>query len=244
MTRNPTPSLPIASVSETRVSGRVLVVDDDEALRRAVVRALELEGYDVVAASDGMEALRHMEQSAPPPDLIVLDLLMPKMDGLSACRAIRLRSEVPILMLTARGSVDDRVEGLDAGADDYLPKPFAVAELLARLRALLRRTTSSEGVLRYADLELNPGERRVSRAGHRIELTRIEFALLEVFLSRPRLVISRHSIFQQVWGYDLDLASNSLEVYIGYLRRKTEAHGGRRLIQTVRGIGYVLRENP
>jgi two-component system response regulator MprA len=230
-------------VSEARAYGRVLVVDDDDALRRAVVRALELEGYEVVAASDGMEALQYVEDSSSPPDVIVLDVLMPNLDGLSTCRAIRSRSRVPILMLTARGSVDDRVEGLDAGADDYLPKPFAVVELLARLRALLRRTTSTESVLRYDDLELNPVERRVSRAGHQIELTRIEFALLELFLTHPRKVISRHSIFQQVWGYDLDFASNSLEVYIGYLRRKTEAEGGRRLIQTVRGIGYVLREN-
>ena len=169
---------------------------------------------------------------------------MPNLDGLSTCRLIRSSSQVPILMLTARSEVDERVEGLDAGADDYLAKPFAVVELLARLRALLRRTTSTEGVLRYGDLVLDPVERRVSRSGRQIELTRIEFSLLELFLSHPHRVISRHSIFQQVWGYDLDLASNSLEVYVGYLRRKTEAGGEPRLIQTVRGIGYVLREEP
>jgi two-component system response regulator MprA len=229
----------------TRASGRVLVVDDDEALRRAVVRALELEGYSVTAASDGVEALRAVEDEfVSPPDVIVLDVLMPNLDGLSTCRAIRSRSRVPILMLTARQSVDERVEGLDAGADDYLAKPFAVVELLARLRALLRRTASGAGVLRYDDLVLDPNERRVSRGRRQIELTRIEFALLELFLSQPRRVISRRAIFQQVWGYDLDLASNSLEVYVGYLRRKTEAGGDRRLIQTVRGVGYVLREDP
>jgi two-component system response regulator MprA len=232
-------------VPEGRSSGRVLVVDDDDSLRRAVVRALELEGYQVAAASDGVEALGYVENgSAPVPDVVVLDVLMPKLDGLSTCRAIRSRSQVPILMLTARGEVDDRVEGLDAGADDYLSKPFAVVELLARVRALLRRANPTGNVLRYGDLELDQVEHRVSRAGQPIELTRIEFALLELLLSHPRTVISRHSIFQQVWGYDLDFASNSLEVYIGYLRRKTEADGGRRLSQTVRGIGYVLRENP
>src|SRR5580704_17174483 len=163
-----------------RASGRVLVVDDDDALRRAVVRALELEGYDVAAARDGVEALRCVEQeSGAPPDVIVLDVLMPNLDGLSTCRAIRSRSRVPILMLTARQSVDERVEGLDAGADDYLAKPFAVVELLARLRALLRRTASGAGVLRYDDLVLDPNERRVSRGRRQIELTRIEFALLE-----------------------------------------------------------------
>ena len=220
----------------------MLVVDDDDALRRAVVRALEFEGYAVAAARDGVEALRYLEGPASPPDVIVLDVLMPNLDGLSTCRLIRSRSQVPILMLTARHEVEERVEGLDAGADDYLAKPFAVVELLARLRALLRRTTSTEGVLRYGDLILDPLERRVSRSGRQIELTRIEFSLLELFLSHPHRVISRHSIFQQVWGYDLDLASNSLEVYVGYLRRKTEAGGEPRLIQTVRGVGYVLRE--
>src|SRR5207249_693960 len=175
-------------------------------------------------------------------DVVVLDVLMPNLDGFTTCRAIRSTSRVPILMLTARGTVDDRVEGLDAGADDYLSKPFAVVELLARLRALLRRTTATEDVLHYADLELHPAERHVLRAGRQIELTRIEFSLLQLLLSHPNKVISRSAIFRQVWGYDIGLASNSLEVYVGYLRRKTEEDGGSRLIQTVRGIGYVLRE--
>jgi two-component system response regulator MprA len=221
----------------------VLVVDDDAALRRAIVRALELEGYDVAEASDGMEALAFLETCASAPDAIVLDVLMPNLDGLSTCRAIRARDRVPILLLTARNAVDERVEGLDAGADDYLSKPFAVVELLARLRALLRRTGSEVELLRYSDLELDPAERRVTRAGTEIELTRIEFSLLQLFLSHPRKVLSRSAIFQRVWGYDLELASNSLEVYVGYLRRKTEVSDRPRLIQTVRGVGYVLREN-
>jgi two-component system, OmpR family, response regulator MprA len=225
-----------------QTSGRVLVVDDDRSLRQAIVRALELEGYDVSSAEDGAQALNFFDEEATIPDVVVLDILMPNLDGLTTCRAIRTKSSVPILMLTARGAVDDRVEGLDAGADDYLSKPFAVVELLARLRALLRRTSGSEDVLRYGDLELHPTERRVLRAGRQIELTRIEFSLLELFLSHPHKVISRPAIFGQVWGYDIALASNSLEVYVGYLRRKTEEDGGSRLIQTVRGVGYVLRE--
>jgi two-component system, OmpR family, response regulator MprA len=225
-----------------QTSGRVLVVDDDRSLRQAIVRALELEGYDVLGAEDGVQALEFFDEDATMPDVVVLDVLMPNLDGFTTCRAIRSKSRVPILMLTARGTVDDRVEGLDAGADDYLSKPFAVVELLARLRALLRRTTGSEDVLRYVDLELHPAERRVLRAGRPIELTRIEFSLLQLFLSHPNKVISRSAIFGQVWGYDMALASNSLEVYVGYLRRKTEEGGGTRLIQTVRGIGYVLRE--
>jgi two-component system response regulator MprA len=224
-------------------SGRVLVVDDDRSLRQAIVRALELEGYDVSGAEDGVQALGFFDDEATIPDVVVLDVLMPKLNGFTTCRAIRSRSSVPILMLTARSAVDDRVEGLDAGADDYLAKPFALVELLARLRALLRRTTESEEVLRYGDLELHPAERRILRAGRQIELTRIEFSLLQLFLSHPNKVISRSSIFRQVWGYEIGLASNSLEVYIGFLRRKTEEDGGSRLIQTVRGVGYVLREN-
>jgi two-component system response regulator MprA len=225
-------------------SGRVLVVDDDRSLRQAIARALELEGYDVSSAEDGAQALGYFDDEATVPDVVVLDLLMPNVDGLTACRAIRSKSRVPVLILTARDTVDDRVEGLDAGADDYLSKPFAVVELLARLRALLRRTTATDDVLRYADLELHPAERHVFRAGRQIELTRIEFSLLQLLLTHPNKVISRSAIFGQVWGYDIALASNSLEVYVGYLRRKTEQDGGTRLIQTVRGIGYVLREVP
>lgn len=222
--------------------GRVLVVDDDRSLRRAVARALELEGYEVQVAEDGLQALASFDEEATPPDAVVLDILMPNLDGLTTCRAIRAKSRVPILMLTARQSVDERVEGLEAGADDYLSKPFAVVELIARVRALLRRTSFDEDVLRYGDLELDRGERCASRGGRQLELTRIEFSLLELLMSHPRKVLSRATIFEQVWGYDLAFASNSLEVYVGYLRRKTEAEGGARLIHTVRGIGYVLRD--
>jgi two-component system response regulator MprA len=220
----------------------VLVVDDDQALRRAVARALELDGYSVDVAEDGAKALAFFDEGTAPPDAVVLDLLMPNLDGIAACRAIRATSSVPILILTARQSVEERVEGLDAGADDYLGKPFAVVELLARLRALLRRVTPEQRTLHYGDLTLDTNERRAYRAGHRIDLTRIEFSLLELFMDHPNKVLSRSSIFQAVWGYDLDFASNSLEVYVGYLRRKTEADGKSRLIQTVRGIGYVMRE--
>jgi two-component system response regulator MprA len=222
----------------------ILVVDDDQSLRRAISRALELEGYEVEVAEDGVQALTFFDDGAGPPDLVVLDILMPNLDGLTACREIRAKSRVPVLMLTARDAVDDRVEGLDAGADDYLAKPFAVVELLARVRALLRRSSGNEEVLRYADLELDRAERRARRGGRELELTRIEFALLELLLSHPRKVLSRERIFTSVWGYDLAYASNSLEVYVGYLRRKTEAGGEPRLIQTVRGVGYALREEP
>jgi two-component system response regulator MprA len=224
-----------------RTAGRVLVVDDDHSLRHALTRALELENYEVAEASDGLDALELFESGAAP-DLVILDLLMPRLDGLATCRAIRAKSRVPILILTARGDVDERVEGLDAGADDYLSKPFAVVELLARVRALLRRTSTSSEMLHYADLELDPVEHRVVRGAREVELTRIEFSLLELFLTHPRRVLGRREIFEQVWGYDPELASNSLEVYVGYLRRKTEAAGEPRLIHTVRGIGYVLRE--
>jgi two-component system, OmpR family, response regulator MprA len=224
-------------------SARILVVDDDRSLRRVVSRALELEGYEVETAVDGVEAVASFAADGrQEPDLVVLDVLMPHLDGLAACRKIRAASSVPILMLTARGAVDERVEGLEAGADDYLAKPFAVVELIARVRALLRRSGSGEDVLRYADLELDRAERHASRAGRRLELTRIEFALLELLMSHPRKVLARDRIFGSVWGYDLSYASNSLEVYIGYLRRKTEAGGEPRLIQTVRGVGYALRE--
>ncbi len=216
-------------------------MDDDRGLLGAVSRALELDGFDVETAEDGDGALAFFSGGGSPPDAVVLDLLMPGLDGLATCRALRRRSSVPILMLTARHSVEERVEGLEAGADDYLGKPFAVVELLARLRALLRRAAPEERPLRYADLELDPGERRVARAGRRIELTRIEFSLLQLLMTHPQKVLPRAEIFRSVWGYDLDYASNSLDVYIGSLRRKTEAGGLPRLIHTVRGVGYVLR---
>jgi two-component system, OmpR family, response regulator MprA len=175
---------------------------------------------------------------------VILDVLMPGVDGLEVCRRIRGKGNgVPVLMLTARTEVESRVAGLDAGADDYLPKPFALEELLARLRALLRRVSpGAEETLRFADMELNPNTREVSRSGETIELTRTEFNLLELFLRNPRQVLTRSVIFERVWGYDFGFASNSLDVYIGYLRRKTEVNGRPRLIQTVRGVGYALRE--
>jgi two-component system response regulator MprA len=217
------------------------VVDDDPALRRAVGRALELEGYDVEAAEDGVSALAALDESVQEPDLVVLDILMPGLDGLQVCRAIRTKSQVPILMLTARAAVEDRVEGLDAGADDYLAKPFAVIELTARVRALLRRSGSEPNVLRYDDLELDRDQRQVHRGGVLLQLTPIEFALLDLLISYPRKVLSREVIFNSVWGYDMSYASNSLEVYIGLLRKKTEPGDAPRLIHTVRGVGYVLR---
>ena len=221
----------------------ILVVDDERAVRESLRRALELEGYGVELAEDGEQALRRLELE-PSPDLVVLDVLMPGVDGLEVCRRVRQSgSSVPVLMLTARAEVDSRVAGLDAGADDYLSKPFALAELLARLRALLRRAgNDATGTLRFADLELDPGTRDVRRAGGPIELTRTEFSLLELFLRNPRQVLTRSIIFERVWGYDFGPTSNSLDVYIGYLRRKTEAGGMPRLIHTVRGVGYTLRE--
>ena len=193
-------------------------------------------------ASDGVEALEFFDTETDEPDLVVLDILMPRFDGLATCRALRARSRVPILIVTARREVDDRVEGLDAGADDYLGKPFAVVELAARVRALLRRATPDD-VLRYSDLELDRSERRGRRGGRQFELTRIEFSLLELLMLNPHRVLTRQMIFDSVWGYDLNFASNSLEVYIGYLRRKTEEAGEPRLIQTIRGVGYVLRRS-
>jgi two-component system response regulator MprA len=222
---------------------KILVVDDERAVRESLRRALELEGYEIELAEDGAQALERLRLE-PEPDAMVLDVLMPGMDGLEVSRTLRREgSKLPILMLTARTQVDDRVEGLDAGADDYLTKPFALEELLARVRALLRRTSDGSGQpLRFADLELDPGTREVRRGGDRIELTRTEFSLLELFLLNPRQVLTRSLIFDRVWGYDFGFASNSLDVYIGYLRRKTEAGGKPRLIHTVRGVGYALRE--
>jgi two-component system response regulator MprA len=222
---------------------KILVVDDERAVRDSLRRALELQGYQVDLAADGAEALALLEANGQP-DAVVLDILMPGIDGLEVCRRIREEgNEVPVLMLTARDAVGDRVEGLDAGADDYLVKPFALEELLARIRALLRRTSpTADGALRFADVELDPGTREVRRAGDQIDLTRTEFNLLELFLLNPRQVLTRSIIFERVWGYDFGFASNSLDVYIGYLRRKTEAGGKPRLIHTVRGVGYALRE--
>jgi len=226
---------------------KILVVDDERAVRESLRRALELEGYEIELAEDGRQALERLgSENGEEPDAVILDVLMPGMDGLEVCRTLRSQgSRLPILMLTARTQVEDRVEGLDAGADDYLTKPFALEELLARVRALLRRS-GDDGVagelLRFADLELDPGTREVRRDGERIELTRTEFSLLELFLLNPRQVLTRSVIFERVWGYDFGFASNSLDVYIGYLRRKTEAGGRARLIHTVRGVGYALRE--
>jgi two-component system, OmpR family, response regulator MprA len=221
---------------------KVLVVDDEPAVREAVERALRAEGYRVSTATDGTEALD--AHAAFEPDAVVLDVLMPRTDGLEVCRLLRRSGDrTPILMLTARDGVTDRVEGLDAGADDYLVKPFALDELLARLRALLRRTLpgSNDQPLRFADLELDPVTREVKRGDRSIELTRTEFLLIELFLLNPRRVLSRDVIFDRVWGYDFGPTSNTLEVYVGYLRRKTEAGGEPRLVHTVRGVGYVLR---
>jgi two-component system response regulator MprA len=222
---------------------KILVVDDERAVRDSLRRALELEGYEIELAEDGRQALERLEAEAQP-DALILDVLMPGPDGLEVCRRLRRTgSRVPVLMLTARDEVENRVAGLDAGADDYVTKPFALEELLARLRALLRRTTPETGdVLRFADLELNPSTREVSRSGEPIELTRTEFSLLELFLTNPRQVLTRSIIFERVWGYDFGPTSNSLDVYIGYLRRKTEEGGNTRLIHTIRGVGYALRE--
>jgi two-component system, OmpR family, response regulator MprA len=222
---------------------KILVVDDERAVRESLRRALELEGYEIELAADGREALERLEAEAQP-DAVILDVLMPGVDGLEVCRRLRRSgSRLPVLMLTARDAVENRVAGLDAGADDYVTKPFALEELLARIRALLRRTTNgADEALRFADLELNPGTREVRRGGELIDLTRTEFSLLELFLRNPRQVLTRSIIFERVWGYDFGYGSNSLDVYVGYLRRKTEAGGKPRLIHTVRGVGYALRE--
>ncbi len=221
---------------------RVLVVDDEPAVREVLARILEVEGFEVALAGDGRAAVR--VQASRPADAVLLDVLMPGLDGLEVCRRLRDTGDrTPVLMLTARDGVGDRVAGLEAGADDYLPKPFALEELLARLRALLRRAgwEQDRQTLRFDDLELDPVGHEVHRGGRRIELTRTEFLLLELFLLHPRQVLTREQIFDGVWGYDFGPASNSLEVYVGYLRRKTEAAGEPRLLHTVRGFGYVLR---
>ncbi len=226
---------------------RILVVDDEPAVRASLARALRLDGYEVALASDGHGALDAIGGAAP--DAVVLDVLMPALDGLEVCRRLRAAGDrTPVLMLTARDQVRDRVGGLDAGADDYLVKPFALEELSARLRALLRRTENGNGsereLLTYGDLVLDVAGHEARRGERRIELTRTEFLLLELLLRHPRQVLTRSVIFERVWGYDFGATSNSLEVYVGYLRRKTEAGGEPRLIHTVRGVGYVLREEP
>ncbi|MHA6761012.1 response regulator transcription factor [Streptacidiphilus sp. PAMC 29251] len=229
---------------------RVLVVDDEPALRDALESSLAFEGYEVTTASDGLEALDAI--AANTPDLVLLDIMMPRLDGLTTVRRLRARGDsVPVLMLTARDAVGDRVTGLDVGADDYLAKPFELDELLARVRALLRRSTivaaaglgsaAEDEVLSFEDLRMNTTTREVTRGGRQVELTRTEYMLLEMFLAHPRQVLTREQILKAVWGFDFEPSSNSLDVYVMYLRRKTEAGGQSRLVHTVRGVGYALR---
>lgn len=222
---------------------QILVVDDEPAVRRALERALRLDSYEVELAADGEEALDRI--SLQPPDAVILDVMMPGIDGLEVCRRMRAAGDrTPILMLTARDAIDDRVLGLDVGADDYLVKPFALRELQARLRALLRRTGEDEDqeTLRFGDLTLDPIAHEVRRGDRLVDLSKTEFLLLELFMKHPRQVLTRSTIFENVWGYDFGPTSNALGVYIGYLRRKTEEGGEPRLLHTVRGIGYVLRD--
>jgi two-component system response regulator MprA len=215
-------------------------------VRESLRRSLSFNGYSVALAQDGVEALDLISNDRP--DAVVLDVMMPRLDGLEVCRQLRSTGDdLPILVLTARDSVSERVAGLDAGADDYLPKPFALEELLARMRALLRRTTPDDGdspAMTFADLSLDPVTREVTRGQRQISLTRTEFALLEMLIANPRRVLTRSRILEEVWGFDFPTSGNALEVYVGYLRRKTEAEGEPRLIHTVRGVGYVLRETP
>ena len=229
---------------------KILVVDDEQAVRESLRRSLRFNGYEVLTANDGLEAVETVR--AENPELLILDIMMPNMDGLEVCRTLRSEGwDRPILVLTARDGVSDRVSGLDAGADDYLPKPFALEELLARVRSLVRRASADsiaaeapvESKLSFEDLELDADTREVSRGGRAISLTRTEFALLQLLMENPRKVLSRSKILEEVWGYDFPTAGNALEVYIGYLRKKTEGEGDTRLIHTVRGVGYVLRES-
>jgi two-component system response regulator MprA len=229
---------------------QILVVDDDQAVRDSLARSLQYSGYEVITASDGLEALARLSSARP--DAVIMDVMMPRLDGLETTRMLRQSgNDVPILVLTARDAVNDRVDGLDAGGDDYMAKPFALDELLARLRALTRRSrtpdnesAASTELLTFADMTLDPQTREVERGGRRISLTRTEFALLQTFMEHPRRVLERGWLLNEVWGFDFPTTANSLEVYIGYLRRKTELEGEARLIHTVRGIGYVLRETP
>ena len=225
---------------------RLLVVDDDRAVRESLRRSLEFNGYEVTLAADGAEALAGIAAAAP--DAVVMDVMMPRLDGIEATKALRSAgNDVPILVLTARDAVGDRVDGLDAGADDYLTKPFALQELLARIRALLRRVTPNPDTpderLEFADLSMDLASREVRRGNRVVDLTRTEFNLLELFLRRPRRVLERSFILEEVWGFDFPTTANSLEVYVGYLRRKTEAEGEPRLLHTVRGVGYVLKQS-
>ena len=228
---------------------RILVVDDEAAVRDSLSLSLRFQGYEVSVAADGVAGLDAIRDEEP--DAVILDVMMPRLDGLETCRQLRAEGRlVPVLMLTARDTVGDRVAGLDAGADDYLVKPFALQELLARLRALLRRSflafvpDERAQILRFADLVLDPTTREVRRGARTIRLTRTEFSILEVFLKHPREVLTRRVLFEEVWGYDFGENSNSLHVYLGYLRRKLESDGEPRLLHTVRGIGYALREEP
>ena len=231
---------------------KILVVDDEQAVCESLRRSLRFNGYDVLTANDGLAAVKTVRSENP--ELLILDVMMPNMDGLEVCRTLRSEGwDRPILVLTARDGVSDRVAGLDAGADDYLPKPFALEELLARVRSLVRRASAEsiaaedpvESKLSFEDLELDADTREVSRGGRAISLTRTEFALLQLLMKNPRKVLSRSKILEEVWGYDFPTSGNALEVYIGYLRKKTEGESDSRLIHTVRGVGYVLREtNP
>jgi two-component system response regulator MprA len=225
------------------MSDRVLLAEDDRSVRESLARALRLEGYDVEVVSDGAQALDAV--AAVEPDVLVLDVMMPNVDGLTVCRRLRARGvSVPILMLTARHDISDRVSGLDAGADDYVVKPFALDELTARLRALLRRTSVSgaDQSLRIGDLVLDPLGRTVERGGRQLELTKTEFDVLELLMVNAGIVLSRDTIYDRIWGFDFETSSRSLDVYIGYVRAKTEAGGEPRLVHTVRGVGYVIRE--
>ncbi len=232
----------VRAVRSEPKSAQVLVAEDDRSVREALVLALQLEGYDVTAVTDGQQALDALADLAP--DVVVLDVMMPNVDGLSVCRRLRSRGvSVPILMLTARHEISDRVSGLDAGADDYLVKPFALDELSARLRALLRRTSvsGSDELLRVADLELDPSGRTVTRCGVELQLTKTEFDLLELLMVNAGVVLTRDTIYDRIWGFDFETSSRSLDVYVGYLRTKTEVDGAPRLVHTVRGVGYVMR---
>ena len=229
---------------------KIPVVDDEQPVRESLRRSLRFNGYDVLTASDGLEAVEAVRSENP--ELLILDVMMPNMDGLEVCRTLRSEGwDRPILVLTARDGVSDRVAGLDAGADDYLPKPFALEELLARVRSLVRRASADsiaaeapvESKLSFEDLVLDADTREVSRGGRAISLTRTEFSLLQLLMENPRKVLSRSKILEEVWGYDFPTSGNALEVYIGYLRKKTEGDGDSRLIHTVRGVGYVLRES-